>query len=214
VVETDISHIGKTALTLLIMQCRISPFHGRFHDVHLGCSVFAGRFRIGTLKSPCNQGFLAPRRIFEQPLIITVLLFYPLFVFSWNHLLEFRVLQRLMERTHKAAEANRPLIRRYGIIGLFAFVWLPFWMTGPIVGCVIGFLMHLHPWLNVGVVLGGTYLAIIFGALLLREVYAQIETYSVYAPLGMLAIIILLVVAGNLIAHRHQHKDSASEGED
>ncbi len=72
---------------------------------------------------------------------ILVLLFYPLFVFSWQRLLIIPALKNIMERTSKAAEAHHEKIRKYGIIGLFVFVWSPFWMTGPVVGCAIGFLL-------------------------------------------------------------------------
>jgi len=135
---------------------------------------------------------------------IMVLLFYPIFVFSWNHLVDVRFLQGIMDRTHQAAEANRPMIRKYGLISLFAFVWLPFWMTGPVVGCVIGFLIDLHPWFNMAIVLGGTYLAIISWAFLLRELYEHIEAYGVYAPLVVLGVIILIVI----IRHILQRKDA------
>jgi len=61
--------------------------------------------------------------IFVNMLIetIIVLIFYPLFIFSWKHLLVIRVLRNMMARAHKAAEA---------------------------IGCVIGFLLGLHPWLR------------------------------------------------------------------
>ncbi len=70
---------------------------------------------------------------------ILVLLVYPLFVFSWQHLLVIRSLVKFMRRVEKAAEINKEKIRRYGIPSLFLFVLFPFWMTGPVIGCVIGF---------------------------------------------------------------------------
>lgn len=130
---------------------------------------------------------------------IMVMLLYPLFVFSWSHLVSLPFLQGLMGRTHQAAEANQSVIRRFGLIGLFVFVWLPFWMTGPVVGCVIGFLIHLHPWLNVSIVLGGTYIAIISWAFLLREVYERLEAYNAYAPVGVVLVIMVLVMLRHLL---------------
>lgn len=135
---------------------------------------------------------------------IMVMLFYPLFVFSWKHLVEIHLLKRVMERTRHAAEANRPFIRKYGVIGLLAFVWLPFWMTGPVVGCVIGFLLHLHPWINLAIVLSGTYLAILSWALLLREVHERIEAYSAYASLLVFGIIIFIVIIGHLVRRKRR----------
>nr|MDJ0863540.1 small multi-drug export protein [Gammaproteobacteria bacterium] len=79
---------------------------------------------------------------------ILVLLFYPLFVFSWQHLVEIRGLTKIIKRTTVAAEANRETLRKWGMLGLLAFVWMPFWMTGPMVGCAIGFLLGLRTWVN------------------------------------------------------------------
>ncbi|MHC5190840.1 MAG: small multi-drug export protein [Planctomycetota bacterium] len=75
---------------------------------------------------------------------ILVLVFYPLFVFIWKQLLVTRWLKRLSDRTYKAAERHKDKVRKYGVIGLFAFVWLPFWMTGPVVGCMIGYLLGMR----------------------------------------------------------------------
>ncbi len=129
---------------------------------------------------------------------IILLLFYPLFVFSWRHLLVIRSLKNTMARIHAAAERNRDHIRKYGLLGLFLFVWFPFWMTGSIVGCVIGFLLNLHPWLNMSVVLAGSYVAIVSWAFLLHELHIQVEQFSQYASLTILGIIILIVVIGKL----------------
>jgi uncharacterized membrane protein len=139
---------------------------------------------------------------------IQVLLFYSLFVFSWKQLLVIKRLRHIMERIHKAAETHRHIIRHYGLLGLFVFVWIPFWMTGSAVGCVLGFLLNLHPWLTVGVVLGGAYVAIISWAILLHELHSRVAEISQSASLIILAIIILIAVAGNVI-HR-QRRDSRS----
>ena len=113
-----------------------------------------------------------------------------------------------MARTHKAAEANQHIIQKYGIIGLFVFVWMPFWMTGPVVGCVLGFLIGLRPWVNITIVLSGTYLATVVWAVLLREAHERIAVYGTYAPLLILLLVIATVVAGNMW-HRHREKHEA-----
>jgi uncharacterized membrane protein len=79
---------------------------------------------------------------------ILVFLFYPLFVFSRQRLRVIKVFKNLMDRTREAAEAHRDTIRKYGILGLITFAWLPFWLTGPLVGCVIGLMLGLRPLLN------------------------------------------------------------------
>jgi uncharacterized membrane protein len=139
---------------------------------------------------------------------ILVLLFYPLFVFSWRRLLVIQALRNFMERTGRAAETQRATIRRYGIIGLFVFVWSPFWMTGPVAGCAIGFLLGLKPWLNLTIVLAGTYLAITCWAILLREIYDRIAMYSSFAPIILVVILILIIFGGRLLHRLHRKNNS------
>ncbi len=127
---------------------------------------------------------------------VMVFLFYPLFVFSWQRLIIVESLKNIMERSTKAAEANQGFIKKYGMIGLLAFVWFPFWMTGPLVGCIIGFLMGLPARKNLIIVMSGTYLAIFCWAFLLRELHERIAAFSPYAPLILLMIVILLMIAG------------------
>jgi len=133
-----------------------------------------------------------------------VLIFYPLFVFSWNHLLVIKGLKSIFDRIHKAAEFHEVKVRKYGTIGLFAFVWFPFWMTGPVVGCVIGFLLALPVWLNISVVLAGTYVAILGWAFFLRTIHEQIASYSSHAAIILMVIIIGIIIIGHLMYRSQQ----------
>ena len=56
---------------------------------------------------------------------VLVLIFYPLFVLSWRNLVVSKRLGSYMKRIRRRAERHEALINRFGIIGLFAFVWLP-----------------------------------------------------------------------------------------
>ena len=137
---------------------------------------------------------------------ILVLIFYPLFVFSWRHLLVIKRLKNIFERIHKAAEAHKDKVQRYGIIGLFVFVWFPFWMTGPVVGCVIGFLLGLRVWLNITVVLAGTYAAIFGWAFFLRQFHDRVASYSSYATMILMVLLVIIIIAGQLL-HRTLQKN-------
>ena len=132
---------------------------------------------------------------------ILVFIFYPLFVFSWRHLLVLKSLKKVFDRIHQIAETHKDKVRKYGIIGLFAFVWFPFWMTGPIVGCVIGFLLAFPVWLNIIVVLSGTYIAIIGWAIFLHTFHQQVASYSPYAAMILMAVIVVIIIIGHLM-HR------------
>lgn len=128
-----------------------------------------------------------------------MLIIYPLFILSWNKLLHFKRLKRWSDRLHATAQRYRDKIQRYGIIGLFAFVFFPFWMTGPIVGAIIGYLMGLRHRVTLPVVILGTFLATMGWAWLLERIRRWAATFDKRAPWLIVAAIGLLVVLGFLI---------------
>lgn len=130
---------------------------------------------------------------------VFVLVFYPLFVLGWRHLLVIKRLKNIFERMRRAAEAHKGTVQKYGIIGLFAFVWFPFWMTGPVVGCVIGFLLGLRPRVNLTVVLAGTYVAILAWAFFLRRVHEQVASYSSDAPMILMGALLVIIAGGHFL---------------
>jgi uncharacterized membrane protein len=139
---------------------------------------------------------------------IYVLILYPLFVFSWHRLLVVKWLKKTFERTQKAAETHKDKVQKYGIIGLFVFVWFPFWMTGPVVGSVIGFLLGLRLWVNMAVVLAGTYAAIFGWAFVLRKLHKQVASYSSYAAMVIMALLLFVIIVGHLLYKAfHENKN-------
>ncbi|MHC4537666.1 MAG: small multi-drug export protein, partial [Planctomycetota bacterium] len=102
--------------------------------------------------------------------------------------------------------AHKDKIQRYGIISLFIFVWFPFWMTGPVVGCVIGFLLGLRVWVNITVVLSGTCAAIFGWAFFLRQFHERVASYSSYATMVLVTLLIIIIIVGQYM-HRSYHKN-------
>ncbi len=141
---------------------------------------------------------------------ILVLIVYPLFVFSWQHLLVIKGLKKVFDRIRKSAEAHKDKVQKYGIIGLFAFVWFPFWMTGPVVGCVIGFLLGLRAWVNITVVVSGSCLAIAVWGLFLGRFHDSVAAYSSQAAMVLMILLIVIIVVGSLL-HRtlRENKDKS-----
>jgi uncharacterized membrane protein len=125
---------------------------------------------------------------------IQVLVIYPLFVLSWKSLVDARRMQRLLVGMRRSAEANQAWVARYGMAGLFAFVFLPFWMTGPVVGSVIGFLIGLKARHNLPIVLSATYAAVVIWAMFFERMNAWLAAYGRYAAFGL----VLLVAAAAL----------------
>ncbi len=139
---------------------------------------------------------------------VLVLLFYPVFVFSMRKLVVFPSLKRFLERTRAAAERHHDKVRRYGIAGLFIFVWFPFWMTGPVVGSAIGYLLGFPAWLTVSVVLAGTYVAMVGWAYVMFGIHSQAAMFGPWAPALLVVLIIVFVLAGHWL---NRHRRSRSE---
>ena len=120
-----------------------------------------------------------------------VLVLYPLFVLAWQQLIDTRRLLPHLERLRAAAESGHGRVRRFGIVGLFVFVFMPFWMTGPVVGAIIGFLLGLHTAVILATVLSATALAIVAYA----RLFEQIDAWtSAVHPYAVFAIIVALLV--------------------
>lgn len=133
---------------------------------------------------------------------VVVLLFYPVFVLSVRKLVELPRLKRFFDRTQTAAERHHETVRRYGIAGLFIFVWIPFWMTGPVVGSVIGYLLGFPAWLTLSVVLAGTYLTTICWAYLLFGLYTRAAVFGPWAAILIISLIILVIITVYLLDRR------------
>lgn len=136
---------------------------------------------------------------------IQVLVIYPLFVQSTRHLIRLRTLEPFFSRIQRAAASRGGVVRHFGIAGLFVFVFAPFWMTGPVVGAIIGFLIGLRPWLNLAVVLVSTYVAIGVWALLLNELNAWASAVNQYAPYALFVAIVLIAAAMQWVG-RHRER--------
>jgi hypothetical protein len=98
------------------------------------------------------------------------------------------------------------VVRKFGIAGLFVFVFAPFWMTGPVVGAIIGFLIGLRPWVNLAVVLVSTYIAIGVWALLLNELNDWASTVNEFAPYALFVAIVLIAAAMQWVGRHREHE--------
>ncbi len=130
---------------------------------------------------------------------LQVLVVYPLFALGWRHLLDTTRWTATMSRLKAAADSQRGRIQRFGIAGLFVFVFTPFWMTGPVVGAIVGVLIGLRPRTIVSVVLSATYVAIVVWALLLNELSDWAGTLNRYAPFALVLAVALIALSGRLI---------------
>ena len=93
--------------------------------------------------------------------ILIVCFTYSIFVLTVTNYVQIPWLRRMMEKiTHNALE-QKDKIEAYGWLGIFLFVMAPFFMTGPVVGSVIGYMIRVPLIKNLGATFGGTLTAII-----------------------------------------------------
>ncbi len=127
--------------------------------------------------------------------LVTVLLVYPLFVLSWKKSLDIAWLKEFTSKMQAQRTKYSAFFEKYGKYGLFLFVWFPFWMTGPVVGSIIGFLIGIKHHQTMFIVLTGTSLAIVVWTYFLKEVMFLLEQLSAYAPHVLLGVFIGVAIA-------------------
>jgi uncharacterized membrane protein len=123
---------------------------------------------------------------------IIVMLIYPLFVLSWNNSFDIKFLNNLTTIVQTQRKKYQQFFDKYGKYGLFIFVWIPFWMTGPVVGAIIGFLIGMRHYTIMFIVLSGTSLSVVVWTYFLKELIALLNQFSYYAPWILLGLIILV----------------------
>jgi uncharacterized membrane protein len=128
--------------------------------------------------------------------IITILVIYPLFVLSWNKLYILDSMQPHIQKIKDIATKYQPYIQKYGIIGLFGFVLFPFWMTGPIVGAVIGYLMGFSHIKTLSIVSLGTLIAVVCWSLFINEIKVFLSSINENAFLFIIFLIVVSTIVG------------------
>jgi uncharacterized membrane protein len=127
---------------------------------------------------------------------IMVLILYPLFVLSWNklYLISYQPLNQFLERSKVRAHKYEPIIKRYGVIGLFLFVLTPFVMTGPVVASFVGFLIGFRHHVTLLIVLSSTLIAIIIWFYLIKNFEALLIAYSDILMMGFLIAAVVMLI--------------------
>ncbi len=93
--------------------------------------------------------------------IVLMLLVYPVFVFTYEHYFESRLFQNHMRPMFESAQKRIDRIGRFKVLGVFIIVWLPLWMTGVVVGSVLGYLVGLRARETLAAAALGTFTSIL-----------------------------------------------------
>lgn len=136
---------------------------------------------------------------------LLILGFYSGFVLIVTQLPQLHFVVKYLDKAHAAAVRYQPLIRKLGPWGLFLFVWIPFWMTGPLVGCILGYLLRFPIRATLISVVLGNHLSVIIWAMFLYKVDSVLTAIN---PRAGMMLFIGLVIAGifiKLVQYGYQH---------
>jgi uncharacterized membrane protein len=146
------------------------------------------------------SGFSSLYLMFQNGLedIILLLILYPWVVSAYEGVSGHRLLRGTIGRVRKTAEANRKVVEPWGVVGLWTFVFFPFWSTGALVGGVVGYLLGMRTWVVFTSVFAGHLLSVaslvwLFDAT--REALASFEQGMVrFLPWAVLLVLVLITL--------------------
>jgi uncharacterized membrane protein len=109
--------------------------------------------------------------------VVIVLIAYGVVVLIMRNVIQPKLLHSTVRQAELTAQKQKTNIKRYGAIGLFFFVMFPFFMTGPVIGAIIGYLLHYRAINNFLIVFGGTLCSIVVYTMVGNNIINSIEKY-------------------------------------
>ena len=151
--------------------------------------------------------------------VILLLLVYPLVVNTYEGAERSGLLRRTIDSVRKIAERHMGFVEPFGAIGLWIFVFFPFWSTGALVGGVVGYLLGIRTWIVFGSVLSGHFLSVVsliwFFEFTYEAAYALSEGTARFVPWIVLAILLLIMFLSRMFnARRDTRSDKSEQGPD
>ncbi|NLF93972.1 MAG: small multi-drug export protein [Oligosphaeraceae bacterium] len=126
-----------------------------------------------------------------------VCLVYGLFCLSCRKLLRVPWLENTFRELQNSAAGQHKTWSRLGIPGIFVFVWIPLFMTGPVVGSILGRLIGLGMFVNLVTVLAGSVTSIITWVFFWNRVAKHLNDIWLQAFSLTLVGLVLLFIAVN-----------------
>jgi uncharacterized membrane protein len=128
--------------------------------------------------------------------VVIVLIAYGIVVLVMRNIIQPKLFDGAVRQAELAAQNQKTRIKKYGSIGLFLFVMFPFFMTGPVIGAIIGYLLNYRPINNFLIVFSGTLSSILIYAFIGNNLINFINQYihiDVLKKWGGIIIAVLIV---------------------
>ena len=143
---------------------------------------------------------------------VTVFLLYPVLILAYRNLVGGHPVDERMKGIIRSAEKNVTRFAKYKIVGIFIFVWLPFFMTGVVVGAVLGYLLGLKTWPIMATVVAGTATAAACWLYTYDYLYGRLAQIHSQIPALFTAGLIAVLVVHRLWAETRQARAASGRG--
>jgi uncharacterized membrane protein len=129
--------------------------------------------------------------------VVIVLITYGVVVLIMRNVIQPKLFHGTVRQAELTAQRQKTKIKKYGAVGLFLFVMFPFFMTGPVIGSIIGYLLNYRAVNNFLIVFSGTLSSIVIYALVGNNIIKYMNQYidvELVKKWGSIIIAILIVV--------------------
>jgi len=110
--------------------------------------------------------------------VLIVLIVYSIVVLIMRNIIQPKLFHNAVRQAEITAQNQKTKIKKYGTIGLFIFVMLPFFMTGPVIGSLIAYLLNYKAINNFLIVFSGTFTSIVIYTLVGNNLVKIIDHYT------------------------------------
>ena len=129
--------------------------------------------------------------------VVIVLITYGVVVLIMRNVIQPKLLHSTVRNAELTAQKQKTKIKKFGAVGLFFFVMFPFFMTGPVIGAIIGYLLNYRAINNFLIVFSGTLTSIIVYALVGNNIIKFINQFvdvALVKKWGSITIGVLIVL--------------------
>lgn len=134
--------------------------------------------------------------------VMLMFIIFSLMTYSYKHLLEDRFFKKHMKPVFDSAQKRITRFRRAKILGVFLFVWFPLWMTGIIIGSILGFLLGLRTWINLTTVILGSASAVICWVYAYDKLFGWLGNIHSAIPATITAAIVVVLATLRILNQR------------
>ncbi len=152
-------------------------------------------------------GFSKSYLLFQSGLqdIILLLVAYPPLVAVCQGAAQKTFVGRRLEAVRQTAELHKAKVEPLGALGLWIFVFFPFWSTGALIGGVVGYLLGMRPSVVFASVFSGHVLSVV-GLVYFFDAMAQVAEAFNSGAVKFLPWIVLAIVLVSALRSRRSRQ--------